>query len=317
MLTLLLLGKDEEKRSEYLSESILLLKRATELDSRSWQAFYQLGLQQSITGDLILAINSVKRSIKLRGDFIPSWHLLSLIQSCRQFHGLPKSLQLIQAGLAYHLNMVDNEDNEDIMDNISLDTEEGQVFFDRAEAFIKLRISQAKMLETLEGSEAVLKVYPDLFDMYSKLSKKMNLEKVVVQKKSLSLHESSIKSRPRSRANSSVHSSLFEDHESLDSGFALVEENNLNESRPILNKVDEDEEDEDEDFVPKSSRKKNRNSFNLTRQLMDDPLMSFPISKKKEKKEKTNTKRSTFLGLKRTESSKKGTKIYKLKLALD
>lgn len=224
-----------------------------------------------------------------------------MIQSSRHFHSLPKSLQLIQAGLAYHLNLVENEDNEDVMDNISLDTEEGQLFFDRAEAYMKLRLTQAVLLETLEGSEAILNVYPDLFDMYYKLSKKMHLEKPIL-KKSTSLQGSSV--RPRSRANSSVHS-VF-DVESLDSGFALEED--TNESRPTLNKVveDEEEEEDEEDFVPKSQRK--QHSFNLPRQLMDDPLMSFPIShKKKEKKKEKITKRSTFLGLRRESSSvKKG-----------
>lgn len=306
-----IIGQDEEKRSEYLQESLMLLKRATELDSRSWQAFYQLGLQQAITGDLVSATSALKRSIKLRGDFIPSWHLLALIQSSRQYNNsLATSLQLIQAGLAYHLNMVDNEDNEDIVENILLDTEEGKVFFDRAEAYMKLRMSQAVILEKMEGPEAVLKVYPDLFDMYGKLSKKMHLEKTpVVSKKTSSLHET-VRSRPRSRANSSVHS-LFEEVSSLDSGFGIEDHN---ESRPTLNKVveetreqeeqEDEEEEEEEDFVPKS-RKKHRRSFNLSRQLMDDPLMSFPInnSKKKEKVKSTTSKRSTFLGIKRSESS--------------
>ncbi|KAI9268540.1 hypothetical protein EDC94DRAFT_514031 [Helicostylum pulchrum] len=248
---------DEEKRSEYLTESLLSLKRATELDPRSWQAFYQLGIQQALTGDMPAASNSVKRSIKLRGDFIPSWHLLSLIQSSRQFHALPKSLQVIQADLR-------------------LDTEEGQEFFDRAEAFLKMRLSQAAILENLEGAESTIKVYPDLFDMYSKLSKKMNIALVekanTTAARKSSLHESSIRSRSRSRANSSVHSIDEKSSESLDSGFALplpaddfkiVEESqsltlNKTESRSShrlesrsLNKVTEDEEDNDEeDYVP-------------------------------------------------------------------
>lgn len=325
-------SQDEEKRSEYLSESLLSLKRATELDPRSWQAFYELGLQQAVIGDLSLAAQSVKRSIKLRGDFIPSWHLLSLIQSSRQFHALPKSLQLIQAGLVYHLNMIENIDNEDIQDNLSLDTEEGQEFFDRAEAYMKIRMSQITMLEKLEGPEAVLKVYPDLFEMFGTLSKKMNLNRLllVVERSSISKPTTTNSIRSRSRANSSVHSinsTLLEDNESLDSGFALpaaANEIQLDESRLFtlnkagsrstsriesrsLNKVQEDEEElEEEDFVPEKPKKKKRASVNLS-QLMDDPLLSFPTKKKerKEKKDKTN-KRSTFLGIKRNESVRKG-----------
>ncbi|KAI8083457.1 hypothetical protein BDF21DRAFT_416009 [Thamnidium elegans] len=327
---------DEEKRSEYLTESLLSLKRATELDPRSWQAFYQLGIQQVITGDMPAASNSVKRSIKLRGDFIPSWHLLSLIQSSRQFHALPKSLQVIQAGLVYHLNLVENEDNEDIVQDLRLDTEEGQEFFDRAEAFLKMRLSQTTILENLEGAESTIKVYPDLFDMYSKLSKKMNIalaEKATTTAvRKSSMHESSIRSRSRSRANSSVHS-LEESSESLDSGFALPlpadDFKTMEDSRSLtlnkmgsrsssshriesrsLNKVNEDEEDnEEDDYVPEkvSKKKKKRGSINLS-QLMDDPLISLPTKnskEKKEKKEKPLKRSTTFLGLKRNDSSRK------------
>lgn len=314
-----MLGDDAEKRSEYLTESLLSFKKSTEMDTRSWQGFYHLGYQQCIMGDMINASNSILRSIKLRGDYIPSWHLLALIQSSRQFHALPKSLQIIQAGLAYHLNMVENFDNEEL-DSFTLDTEEGQEFFDRAEAFIKLRMTQAKLLEILEGPEAVLLIYPDLFDMYSKLSKKMNLsffiEKIPNTVRRSSLHESTKSTRQRSRTNSSVHSNssfIFDDNESLDSGFALsssiLEEHgrSLNNNTPTntmstntLLKVQEEDDEEEDDFVPDSNKLKQRKSTNLQKQLMDDPLMSFPIKKKEKKEKKDNkpTKRSTFLSLK-------------------
>lgn len=333
-------GRDSEKRSIYLTESLLSLKRATEMDTRSWQGFYQLALQQAVMGDMANAANSVQRAIKLRGDFIPSWHLLALIQSSRQFHALPKSLQIIQAGLAYHMNMVDNFDNEEILENLTLDTEEGQEFFDRAEAFIKLRMSQAKLLEVLEGPEAVLKVYPDLFDMYAKLSRKMNLPILVIEKvqspppelslpRKSSLHDSttSVKSRPRSRTNSSVHSnsSFFDDNESLDSGFALnddtIQEQEQPRSTPVappLLKVDEDEEEE-EDFMPDDHLKSRKKTKANLSQLMDDPLMSLGgTHKKKEKKEKKEkVRRSTFLSLKPSFRSNSSNSTKKGKIDLD
>lgn len=335
------IGHDAEKRSEYLTESLLSLKRASELDSRSWQAFYQLGLQQTMMGDVLSASASIKRAIKLRGDFIPSWHLLALIQSSHQFHALPQSLQVIQAGLAYHLNMVDNFDNEELLaENLTLDTEEGQEFFERAEAYMKLRMTQAKLLETLEGSAAVLKVLPDLFDMFYKLSKKMNLViavPVLVVEKSTDLG-GSVRSRKSSiaRTNSSIHSnsSIFlpnvDDNESIDSSSNITEDNQEDMMRRPsstnnngllkVNEEDEEEdleEDDDEYFSGNNNNKKNeaskksnhsRKSLNLSSKLMDDPLMSFP-SAKKEKKEKnkdkpaTTTKRSNFLSLKRSSNS--------------
>lgn len=325
-----------------MAESISSLKRASELDSRSWQTYYELGLQQAITGDMVSAASSVKRSIKLRGDFIPSWHLLSLIQSSRQFHALPKSLQLVQAALGYHMNMIENFDNEENPDLIlTLDTEEGQEFFDRAEAYMRLRMSQIHFLEILEGAETTLKAYPDLFDMYAKLSKKMCLvvsvadmiEKQAPNRKSSMSNSqrpdasSSVRSRANSRTNiSSVHSfnSIFdtnEDNGSLNSSnFALPlpqqqldddevsiddEQNSckLHENSDFMRtstllKVDEEnimqeeEEEEEETIVEKDSGRKHRKSINLSRQFMDDPLLSFPVANKprKDKKEKRESK---------------------------
>lgn len=326
-----------------MAESVASLKRASELDSRSWQTFYELGLQQALMGDMVSAASSAKRSIKLRGDFIPSWHLLSLIQSSRQFHALPKSLQLIQAALGYHMNMIENFDNEEDPDLIlTLDTEEGQEFYDRAEAYIKIRMSQLCFLEMLEGAEAAIKAYPDLFDMYAKLSQKMSLAVSVAdmaekpthsRKPSASSHSqrqdgsNSVRSRANSRTNiSSVHSfnSLFdnnEDKESLNSSnFALPSpqqplhddevslDDDMNSSKlhedsdfmrsSTLLKVEEEEDPaepymEEEVIVEeKKSGRKHRKSINLSRQFMDDPLLSFPVANKpkKDKKEKREPK---------------------------
>lgn len=327
-----------------MAESIASLKRASELDSRSWQTFYELGLQQALMGDMVSAASSAKRSIKLRGDFIPSWHLLSLIQSSRQFHALPKSLQLIQAALGYHMNMIENFDNEEDPDLVlTLDTEEGQEFFDRAEAYMGLRMSQLCLLEILEGAEAAIKAYPDLFDMYAKLSQKMNLSVSVAdmtekpahsRKPSTSSHsqrQDSVRSRANSRTNiSSVHSfnSLFdtnEDRESLNSSnFALPspqqplhddmlsldddqnsskvhEDSDFMRSSALLKVEEEAEQDPAEQYMEeeeeamvqeKKSGRKHRKSINMSRQFMDDPLLSFPMANKpkKDKKEKRESK---------------------------
>ncbi|KAI9481221.1 MAG: hypothetical protein EXX96DRAFT_635056, partial [Benjaminiella poitrasii] len=158
--------QDRKQRSRCLSESLIALKRASELDTRSWQTFYELGLQQLIVGDLSSAIASIKRSIKLRNDFIPSWHLLALIQSSRQLHALPSSLEVIQQVHDYKLHQ------ELYSDPDPLDTEEGQAFFERADSYIKLQMTQVKILEALEGPEAILKTYSGILDTYAALSRK-------------------------------------------------------------------------------------------------------------------------------------------------
>ncbi|CEP19058.1 hypothetical protein [Parasitella parasitica] len=284
---------DEKKRSMCLVESIASLTRASELDSRSWQTFYELGLEQAIVGDMASAAASAKRSIKLRSDFIPSWHLLALIQSCRQFHALPKSLQLIQAALDHHSDMaVENFDHESLL---TLDTQEGQEFFSRAEAYMKLRMTQVCLLERLEGAEAALAVYPDLFDMYAKLSRRMGLDassgldvahnKPTQSCRKLSVVSSSQRhdggnSSARSRANSrtsvrhgslsSLSSSSFAlpPQQQLDNDDNLDLDNGLGkESDSALYKVDKKE-------AP--AEKSHRKSINV---FMDDPLLSFPAGR--------------------------------------
>ncbi|KAI8643110.1 hypothetical protein BD408DRAFT_415282 [Parasitella parasitica] len=318
---------DEKKRSMYLIESIASLKRASELDSRSWQTFYELGLQQAIVGDMLSAASSAKRSIKLRDDFIPSWHLLSLVQSSRQFHALPKSLQLIQAALGYHLNMVEDFGNEqDYGLVLSLDTEEGQKFFGHAVAYMKLRMTQVRLLEMLEGAEAALAVYPDLLDMYAKLSKKMSLETsfspdAVVEIPKQSRRSSVLSSQRQdatSNASGSMHSfssiipaaDSHKDKDSLNScNFALppplqqqqldndiLDLDNDHKEADFINssalfKVYEEEKEKEASSEGKSPRN-HRKSIKTSRQFMDDPLLSFPVANKlkKDKKEKRESK---------------------------
>ncbi|KAI8987068.1 hypothetical protein BDB01DRAFT_593512 [Pilobolus umbonatus] len=305
---------DEERRFAYYTESLLSLKRASELDPRSWQTYYELGIQQAMMGDLTSAATSIRRCIKLRGDFIPSWHLLGLIQSSRQVHSYPKALQLLQSAFAYGdiIEFINQElEEEEGIEIVGLNTEEGIDFFDNAESYMKLRMTQVKLIEALEGSESVLKIYPDLFDMYYKFSRKMNIninvaEKSTVATKRLSISGSSIRIRQRSFSNRTAgttttdfsfhsNSSQIDDLDSLDS-MSLSANNELQSSmedadfKSFLLRVTEEELDIDFPMEDRVKPEKKRRSMTLVKQLMDDPLISIPTKKKEKKKEKREKK---------------------------
>lgn len=274
---------DPQQRATYLSESLNAYKRASELDQRSWQTFYELGLQQALLGDMNAAGVSIKRSIKLRGDYMPSWHLLALIQSSRQFNSLPKSLQIIEAGLGYHLNMIENFDNEEQLEQVNLSTEDGQEFFARAHAYIQLRMTQVYLLEQLEGSDAVLKVYPDLLEVYAKLSRRMNIDHSPPQTKSTSIKSS------RSTF-SREESSIIDEESSL--LLSPIPDDQSVTSTPTNESIQQQEEPKQE--------KKQRKSFHISN--LDDPLISLPSNNKKKKsqlsKEKS-VKKPGFLSIRR------------------
>ncbi|KAI7899995.1 uncharacterized protein BX663DRAFT_488743 [Cokeromyces recurvatus] len=336
----------EKPRFKYLTQSISSLKNASELDTRSWQTFYELGLQQTIMGDITSAITSIQRSIKLKEDFIPSWHLLALLYSSRQLYALPKSLELIQQCHNDHYKRL--FDMEKVM---TLDTEEGQEFFERAESYIKMQMTQVTILEILEGSEAVLDAYLDLFNLYAKLSKKMNLpisknNLLIIAKKKKEEEEEgegkeeerekyrqrSIASRDRNdnsrrssisrpRSYSATISRITRNDDDDDDVQSLsLSQYSLHSQNPILAVVNENDhsnttQQEISYFTMLQNQIENVNNDNnstaksnkkhTSRQLIDDPLLSFPISTriKKERKESINSssdnrRKSHFLSFK-------------------
>lgn len=335
ILTSLFIGSEPERRLECFNEALVSLKRASELDSRSWQTFYELGLQQAIAGNMSQAISAVKRSIKLRGDFIPSWHLLALIQSSREFQDLPKALTIVHTAVTYNADIV-NEDDEDTSNE----------FFERAIAFMKLKMSQMYILEAIEGH--MPKGYMDLLNLFYKISKKLNLIVTPVSSNSKRpsvyghSNSSSMVMNGRQRAGSyriSNHSSIYSNNSSSMSLYAMESVDSLHmlqndneeekeDSKLALLKVEEVQEEEQEgeaemqqqaseESVPRSTsgtptsdKKRTRRSFSLSRPQLEDPLLSLPsIRKKKEKSNTTQKPRKSIIsGLRAYRNSISGSK---------
>jgi hypothetical protein len=283
---------DEEKRSDYQNESITSLKKAAELDSRSWQTYYELGLQQALLKDMVSASSSIRRSIKLNGNFLPSWHLLSLVQSSRQFNALPRALQVMDAGLK-------ESDLWDLKTSKRMEQDDELEMYDEAEHYMRLRMSQTYLLELLEGPHAVLDVYSDLYQTYASIDKKFfnnnksgnsitGSSSTLIERPSSpvgfksrrvsSLHaisESGSTSRPRSYSNRTNRSDSIKSNSESTPSLPLEDDEEQKKSEPSEVSLEEEKE-----------AKRHRRSLTLTRTLMNDPLISLPSSKKKDKEQR-------------------------------
>ncbi|CAO3593098.1 unnamed protein product [Absidia cylindrospora] len=167
---------DPELRSELHGDALHSLTKAAELQP-TWDSYYELAVQQAQMRDIGSAVTSISHSLQLRSDHLPSWHLLALLSTSRQFHQLPKALQAIEAGLkacdlpafsplSSGIPMMSWDNN---------DEDNSRHHFDIAEAYLTTRMTQIQLLETLEGPDAVLSFYSDLFTIYAKLAQQLGL----------------------------------------------------------------------------------------------------------------------------------------------
>ncbi|KAF7732343.1 hypothetical protein EC973_005239 [Apophysomyces ossiformis] len=166
---------DPELRSGYHTQSEAALQKAIELEDESWQAYYELALQQAHMRNISAATASIIKSIQLQKHHLGSWHLLAILSSCGQYDKLPQALQIIQTGLT------------DVQLDLPAHMHPGTPFlswtgednaskyFDQAYSYIMVRVSQVRMLEMLEGSEAVLKLYANLFHTYASLTQQLGI----------------------------------------------------------------------------------------------------------------------------------------------
>ncbi|ORX44759.1 hypothetical protein DM01DRAFT_1340288 [Hesseltinella vesiculosa] len=166
-----------ELRSELHGEALHALGKCVDLDA-SWQGYYELALQQATMRDLTHAMASVAEALKRHPDHLPSWHLLALLSSSKQIHQYPKALQVLEAGLKqvdlHSLNMASAVGSVPMVAGLPGQYALAQAF-DQAEAYLSARMTQLELLETLEGPEAVLATYNDLFTTYGKLSQQLGL----------------------------------------------------------------------------------------------------------------------------------------------
>ncbi|KAG1224001.1 hypothetical protein G6F35_004302 [Rhizopus arrhizus] len=214
---------EPEKRLDCLNESLVSLSKASELDPHSWQAFYELGLHQAISGDRSQAMTSIKRSVELNPDFIPGWHLLALLQK-----HLSQALVILQ-----HVSDKHTIDEQDTLEKAML--------------FMRLKMCQLSVLEELEGP--CTEGYTSLFCLFFKLSKKMNLLPTVISK-SQSFSNSTSKSLPSSYSKTSSgflsensSNMSLQTIESIESSHEDDQDENQLENKQGLDKIIEGEQE--------------------------------------------------------------------------
>ncbi|KAI8147176.1 hypothetical protein BJV82DRAFT_665280 [Fennellomyces sp. T-0311] len=158
---------DPDTRSEYHTKSIESLKKSIELQE-TWQSYYELSVEQAVTRNLYDATASISRSIQLNQTHLPSWHLLALIHSCQE-NKETQALQTLETGL--------QQSKLQEYSNITLapvwsftDEKTVALYATVAESHLAMAMTEVQLLEKLEGPEAVLDLYTDLFSMYAKLS---------------------------------------------------------------------------------------------------------------------------------------------------
>ncbi|KAI9484821.1 hypothetical protein BDB00DRAFT_109803 [Zychaea mexicana] len=173
---------DPDTRSEYHNKAIKSLIKAVRLQEEelgsssataSWQSYYELAVEQAITRNLHDAASSTSKSIQLEPNHLASWHLLALIYSCQE-NKEPQALQTLEAGLNTSTTLLTeystvtagaapvmswNKNEKSMAQYVSL-----------AESHLAVSMTQVQLLEKLEGPEAVLDLYTDLFSMYAKLA---------------------------------------------------------------------------------------------------------------------------------------------------
>lgn len=173
-------GETPEVRASCHHEAIDSLTKAAELDPASWQTHYELATQQAQIKDVAAALNSIGRSLHLEPSHLPSWHLLSLLYSCRQFNDTsPRALETIQTALSRFA-----PDTNNIPTNLKyglpvLSWSErenySRRYYEQAEAYLHIRMAQMALLEKMEGPDAVLKSYNELFAIYTKLAQSLGM----------------------------------------------------------------------------------------------------------------------------------------------
>ncbi|KAK3830849.1 MAG: hypothetical protein JOS17DRAFT_150437 [Linnemannia elongata] len=147
-------AQEPEARPSLYTKAIESFEKAIEIAPGAYEAHYYLALQQAEMRDIPKAIVSVKQSLGLNSAHIPSWHLLVLLLSAQKDY--ERALSICAVGL--------KESDWDLpeTDGFSASQLDG-------EDYLALRITQAALIEQVNGAEAALEPQEALFVLYTKV----------------------------------------------------------------------------------------------------------------------------------------------------
>ncbi|KAF1801193.1 hypothetical protein FB192DRAFT_1384584 [Mucor lusitanicus] len=142
---------DPELRPSYHEKALHYLKQAAELNSSSWEIYYQLALQQADMHDIGQAVQSISIAIQRNPTHITLWHLLTLLISCPAQGDYRQALKTCEMGL---------QQAPESMDDDYVDAEQHMMY----------QMTRTMLLHALHGPEAALESSETLFASYRKVA---------------------------------------------------------------------------------------------------------------------------------------------------
>ncbi|KAF9926655.1 hypothetical protein FBU30_003799 [Linnemannia zychae] len=147
-------AQEPEARPSLYAKAIESFEKAIKIAPAAYEAFYYLALQQAEMRDIAKAIVSVKQSLNLSSSHIPSWHLLVLLLSAQKDY--ERALGVCTVGLK------ESEWDLPQTDGFTASQLDG-------EDYLALKITQAALIEQVNGAEAALEPQEALFILYTKV----------------------------------------------------------------------------------------------------------------------------------------------------
>ncbi|KAI8641372.1 hypothetical protein BD408DRAFT_483450 [Parasitella parasitica] len=201
-------SKDPTDRASHHQAALSSLQNAIDHNRACWKSFYALGLQQALMRDTHAAISSIRRSIELNACHSSSWHLLSLLYSCKRTDNLSLAFQTLELGL----QAAEKQQPTWYLGTLpaySWTKKEANAsdVFERAESLISMRMSQLTILEARKGPESVLHQYQELFSLYSQLTQQLGFFETTLASSDTGAFSAA--SRPRRKSNASLFRRTF------------------------------------------------------------------------------------------------------------
>ncbi|KAG0199014.1 hypothetical protein BGX28_007623 [Mortierella sp. GBA30] len=145
---------EPEKRPALYNKAVMSFEKAIESSPMAFEGHYHLALQLAEMREISKATEAIKQSLSLNPSHIPSWHLLALLLSSQKDNA--RALDVCAVGLK------ESEWDVTQTDGFSASQLDG-------EDYLAFRITQAVLIDQVNGPEAALEPQEALFVLYTKV----------------------------------------------------------------------------------------------------------------------------------------------------
>ncbi|CEP11254.1 hypothetical protein [Parasitella parasitica] len=146
---------DQDRRPKYHERALASLRTSIAIDNKSWQTYYQLGLQLAEMRDIVQAMQMVTQSLQCNSQHLPSWHLLALLCTCPIKESQAQALKTCDIALTEANKITAKDSWVDYSDNIR--------------QHVLLQMTQTLLVERVHGEEAALGAQEALFQLFGKI----------------------------------------------------------------------------------------------------------------------------------------------------